>query len=79
MFIQVRDVSGNEKFIEEDHLESGITSGEIVAFRRSAGWIMAPKKSHRNMQEPAEYSYSGQERRRKKLSKLIMFPETDVK
>lgn len=79
MYIQVRDIAGIEKFIEEDLLESAIASGDIVAFRRSAGWITVPTESYRGVLETVQYSYSGQERRRKKLSKSISFQEPDIK
>ncbi|MBT0662757.1 hypothetical protein KI809_00435 [Geobacter pelophilus] len=73
MYIQVRDNLGNERFIEEELLESCIASGEVVAFRRSDGWITAPAGSVRGMDVTSDNSYSGQERRRTALSKKKMF------
>ncbi|WP_370543362.1 GSU3473 family protein [Geobacter sp. OR-1] len=69
MYIQVRDNLGGERFIEEEHLESSIASGEIVAFRRSDGWITVPAASFRGKPLYQENSYAGQERRRSMLSK----------
>jgi len=69
MYIQVRDIHGAERFIEEDQLELAIAAGEVVAFRRSIGWISAPVVSTLRSASPSGKSYSGQERRRSMLSK----------
>jgi len=75
MYVQIRDNIGNERFIEEDQLESSIATGEVVAFRRSDGWITVPSAAHRGKAEVKIKSYTGQERRRSVLSKKRMFAE----
>lgn len=77
MYIQVRDNNGTERFIDEEQLESAIASGEVVAFRRSDGWISVPCESFRGTSKTPKASYSGQERRRGLLSLKKMFQETD--
>jgi hypothetical protein len=67
---------GAESFIEEHMLESIIATGDIVAFRRSDGWITVPLASHRGEQQSKKNNYSGQERRRSVLSKKRILPET---
>jgi hypothetical protein len=69
LYIQVLDNSGTERFIEEEHLEACISSGEVVAFRRSDGWMKVLEEQGRG--EPAEMEslYNGQERRRSRLGK----------
>jgi len=69
MYIQIRDNAGTERFIEEEHLEASIASGEVVAFRRSDGWISAPSEQLRGNGMAQAKSYRGQERRRSLLSK----------
>jgi len=73
--IQIRDNMGSERFIKEDQLETAIASGEIVAFRRSDGWVSVPLEAHRGKAEFKINSYSGQERRRSVLSKKRKFIE----
>jgi hypothetical protein len=77
VYIQIRDSVGAERFIEEEQLESCIATGDIVAFRRSDGWITVPLASHRGKLQSKISFYSGQERRRSVLSKKRMLPETD--
>jgi hypothetical protein len=77
VYIQVRNSEGTESFIKEVELESGIASGEIVAFRRSNGWITVPFDSHRGDGNGDASDYCGQERRRTVLSKKRKIPETE--
>ena len=74
MYVQVRDTMDEERFIEEVHLEPAIASGEVVAFRRSDGWINVPEESHRGKVSTPYGAYLGQERRRSVLSRTKMFP-----
>ncbi|MSM38106.1 MAG: hypothetical protein GJT30_00575 [Geobacter sp.] len=69
MYIQIRDNTGTERFIEEEHLDASIASGEVVAFRRSDGWISAPSEQLRGNGVVGTKTYRGQERRRSLLSK----------
>jgi hypothetical protein len=69
LYIQVLDNSGAERFIEEEHLESSISSGEVVAFRRSDGWMKVPEEPVRSELPEVESHYRGQERRRSRLGK----------
>jgi hypothetical protein len=75
VYIHVRDSLGNEKYIEESGLEQGIASGEIVAFRRSDGWITVPDESRRGKSDGSN-GYSGQERRRAMLGRKRVFTES---
>jgi hypothetical protein len=77
LYIQVRYISGSESFIEEERLESSIAAGDIVAFRRSDGWINVPLASHRGKLQIRKSAYSGQERRRSVLSKKRIFPDVE--
>jgi len=69
MYIQIRDNAGTERFIEEEHLDISIASGEVVAFRRSDGWVSVPSEQLRGNGITKSRSYRGQERRRSLLSK----------
>lgn len=69
MYIQVKDNMGAERFIEEEYLETAITSGEIMAFRRSDGWVVIPVETVRRSSSVSENGYGGQERRRSKLGR----------
>ena len=69
MYIQIRDKSGVERFIEEMTLEAGISSGEVVAIRRSEGWIDVNPELLRGMSSPRRNDYRGQERRRSLLGR----------
>ncbi len=74
MYIQILDSMGTERFIEEDHLEACISSGEVVAFRRSDGWIKIPEVAVRGECTARKYLYRGQERRRSLLGKHKVIP-----
>lgn len=69
MYVQVRDKEGTERFIEAETLESCISAGEIVAFRRSNGWIDVTTEDTRGMTLQEAKLYKGQERRRSLLGK----------
>ncbi len=69
MYIQVIDNMGMERFIEEEQLENCISSGEVVAFRRSDGWMKVPEESVRGELPVRKRLYGGQERRRSLLGK----------
>lgn len=67
-YIQIRDKTGTERFIEADHLDDAISKGEVVAFRRSDGWISISDEALRGVKSVRKRSYAGQERRRFFLS-----------
>lgn len=69
MYVQVRDREGAERFIEEGELESCILAGDIVAFRRSDGWIDVSAQKRRGSSSDKKKGYKGQERRRTLLGK----------
>lgn len=69
MYVQIRDNTGTERFIEEEHLETSIASGEVIAFRRSDGWVTVPSEQLRGNGMAKAKTYQGQERRRSLLSK----------
>lgn len=69
MYVQVRDREGAERFIEADALESCISAGEVVAFRRSDGWIDVKAEVRGGVSSEKKKGYKGQERRRSLLGK----------
>lgn len=69
MYVQVRDGNGTERFIESEMLEACISSGEVVAFRRSDGWIDVDAKFRRGVASEGKKGYKGQERRRALLGR----------
>lgn len=78
MYVQVRDRTGAELFIKAETLESCISAGEVVAFRRSDGWIDVSAEVRKGGSSEKKKGYKGQERRRSLLgkhSKSIFTPE----
>ena len=69
MYVQVRDREGAERFIEAEALESCISAGDVVAFRRSDGWIDVTAEVRGGVTSENKNGYKGQERRRSLLGK----------
>lgn len=78
MYVQIRDREGAERFIEAETLESSISAGEVVAFRRSNGWINVSAEGAGGVRSEKKKGYKGQERRRSLLGRYLKpVPETD--
>jgi hypothetical protein len=76
-YIQIRDNTGTERFIESGALDGAISAGEVVAFRRSDGWVNVSAESLRGVKLVQKRSYAGQERRRFLLSRRKITPGSD--